>query len=394
MKKMCALVLAIGMVMGCLSILSGCGSSEWTKDDNGLYELIIGGIGPISGDYANYGTSVRDGATLAVQELNEANPNGINGFKLVLKFEDSAGDSDQAKAAYGKLIDNGMKVSLGATLSGETAAVVAEAKSDGMLVLTPSGSAVSAISGSDQAFRVCFSDPYQGKLSADYIADNSLATKVAILWQSDLDYSDGLRKTFQDQCAVRNIQIVEDVAFTASTSTDFSAQISKIAASGAELIFLPIYAQEAAYFLTQAKGKLDSMKKFGCDGLDGLLNKDISKEDAAGVMMLTPFAADDERPLVKSFVTKYEEKYGKTPDQFAADAYDAVYTVVAALQKAGITGEDKDDFNSRLVAAMTQIEVDGVTGTMKWSADGEPTKKAIAMVYTKDGNAVKYDPEG
>lgn len=393
MKKMCALALAVVMVMGCLSILSGCTTSEWTKDkDSGLLELIIGGIGPISGDYANYGTSVRDGAQLAVDEINAANPNGINGFKLVLEFQDSTGDPDQAKTAYGKLIDSGMKVSLGATLSGETAAVVAEAKADGMLVLTPSGSAVSAISGSDNAFRVCFSDPYQGKLSAEYMIENKLATKVAILYASDNDYSVGLRDTFKEGCGDK-IEIVAEESFTDSTSTDFSAQIDKIAKSGAELVFLPIYAQEAAGFLTQAKGKLDSMKKFGCDGLDGLLNKDISQEDAEGVLMLTPFAADDERALVSDFVKNYKDKYGKTPDQFAADAYDAIYTIVAALKQADITDENKDDFNSRIVAAMTKITVEGVTGRMTWTADGEPTKTAIAMVY-KNGGTVKYNPEG
>lgn len=392
MKRMCSLVLVFVMVIGCLSILSGCGSAEWKVDENGLTELLIGGIGPTTGDYANYGLSVKNGAELAIKEINAANPDGINGFKLTFQFEDSQGDPDQAKTAYGKLVDSGMKVSLGGTLSGETAAIVAEAKTDGMLVLTPSGSAVQAISGSDKAFRVCFSDPYQGKLSAQYIADNKLATKVAIFYDSSTDYSTGLRETFMEGSKDK-IEIVADVSFTSSTNTDFSAQIDEIAASGAELVFLPIYAQEAAAFLTQAKGKLDSMKKFGCDGLDGLLNKGITKEDAEGVMMLTPFAADDERALTQNFVKNYTDKYGKTPDQFAADAYDAVYAIAAAIKKADITAENKDDFNSRIVAAMTQIKVEGVTGTMEWSADGEPNKTALAMVY-KNGEAVKYKPEG
>lgn len=392
MKRMCSLVLAFVMVIGCLSILSGCGSAEWKVDENGLTELLIGGIGPTTGDYANYGTSVKNGAELAVNEINAANPDGINGFKLVLKFEDSQGDPDQANSAYGKLVDSGMKVSLGATLSGETAAVVAAAKTDGMLVLTPSGSALSAISGSDKAFRVCFSDPYQGKASAEYIIGNKLATKVAIFYDSSTDYSTGLVETFEQGWG-NSETIVAKESFTSSTSTDFSAQIDKIAASGAELVFLPIYAQEAAAFLTQAKGKLDGMIMFGCDGLDGLLNKGISKEDAEGVMMLTPFAADDESALTQNFVKNYTDKYGKTPDQFAADAYDAIYTIVAAMKQAEITSENKDDFNSRIVAAMTQITVDGVTGKMTWTADGEPTKTALAMVY-KNGETVKYTPEG
>lgn len=153
MKKLCSLVLAFVMVMGCLSILSGCASSDdWKTDENGLVELVIGGIGPLTGDYANYGTSVRNGAQIAVDEINAANAKGVNGFKLVLKFEDSAGSADTATAAYGKLVDDGMKVSLGATLSGETKAVTAAAKADGVLVLTPSGSAVDAIANNNSAF--------------------------------------------------------------------------------------------------------------------------------------------------------------------------------------------------------------------------------------------------
>lgn len=391
MKRMCSLVLAFVMVIGCLSILSGCNSNEWKVDENGLTELLIGGIGPTTGEYANYGTSVKNGAELAVNEINAANPDGINGFKFVLEFEDSQGDSAQAQAAYGKLVDNGMKVSLGATLSGETSAVVAASQTDGMLVLTPSGSALSAISDGSNAFRVCFSDPYQGKASADYIINNNLATKVAILYDGSTDYSKGLVETFEQGCGDK-IEVVKKQSFTSSTSANFTAQIAAIAESDAELVFLPIYAQEAADFLNQAKGKLDGMIKFGCDGLDGLTNKGISAENAEGVVMLTPFAADDESELVQNFVKNYTDKYGKTPDQFAADAYDAIYTIVAALKQAEITSENKDDFNSRIVAAMTQITVDGVTGKMTWTADGEPTKTAIAMVY-QDGKTVKYNPK-
>ncbi len=157
-------------------------------------------------------------------------------------------------------------------------------------------------------------------------------------------------------------------------------------------MFLPIYASDAATFLTQAKGKLDGMKMFGCDGLDGLLTKISNAGDADGVLMLTPFAADNQDTAVQNFVKKYQEKYNATPDQFAADGYDAVYTVVAALKQANLTSEDKDNFNSRIVAAMTKIEVKGVTGTMTWTADGESSKAAIAMEY-RNGKAVLFTPD-
>lgn len=384
---------------GCMvfALMAGCGktASDPTSaptaapgGESAPVTLLLGGIGPLTGDYSNYGTSVRNGAQVAVDEINAAG--GVNGFNFSLDFQDSAANPDSAVAAYGKLMDSGMDVSLGATFSGETQSVVAAAREDGILVLTPSGSAKSAIEGNDCAFRVCFNDPQQGTASADYIADNSLAAKVAVFYQSDIDYSVGLYETFKTQCEARGIEIVEVQTFTLGSNTDFSTQIAAIRDSGAELVFMPIYAADASTFLTQASGKL-SVPYFGCDGLDGILTKVSDPALAEGVMMLTPFAADSTAENVQSFVAAYKAAYGAAPDQFAADGYDAVYAVKAALESAGVTSENKDDtFNAKMVAAMTAITVDGVTGTMTWTPDGETSKAAQAMVI-RDGVAVVYE---
>ena len=130
--------------------------------------------------------------------------------------------------------------------------------------------------------------------------------------------------------------------------------------SGVKVVFLPIYAEEASTFLTQAKGKFaEDVYFFGGDGLDGILGKvsqDVTIAD--NVLMMTPFAADSTDPRVQAFVKAYEEAYGATPDQFAADAYDAVYTVKAAVEAAGSTS------GAELAAAMTSLTVEGVTGAM------------------------------
>lgn len=377
--------LALAGVMTAFSFAS-CGGNK-TGDGN---NLLIGGIGPLTGDYANYGTSVQHGAEIAVAEINEAG--GVNGYTLSLSFQDSQGDPDSAVAAYGKLMDNGMKVSLGAVLSGETASVVAAAKDDGILVLTPSGSAKAAIEGSDTAFRVCFSDPSQGTASANYIADKKLADKVAVFYASDVDYSKGLYDTFKAQAAERGIEIVEVQTFTADSSTDFSTQIQAIKNSGVKLIFIPIYAAEAATFLTQAKSASafsEDTLFFGCDGLDGILQKIDDAKNAENVMMLTPFAADAEDAQTKAFVAKYNEQYNAIPDQFAADGYDAIYAIAEAIKHADLKPGAEEDFNKKIVSAMLEIEVDGVTGTMTWGADGETNKAALAMII-KDGAATLY----
>ena len=389
-KKIAALVLAASMTV--LSFAS-CGEAQNGDVQNNAKDtnFVIGGIGPITGDYANYGISVMNGAKLAVEEINAAG--GAQGFTFELKFEDSQGNPDSAIAAYGKLMDDGMKASLGAVLSGETTSVVAAAKDDGILVLTPSGSADSAIKGSNTSFRICFADSAQGYASANYIADNKLADKVAVFYASDVDYSKGLYDTFKAQAEVRGIEIVEVQTFDKSTSTDFSTQIQAIKNADVKLIFIPIYAAEAATFLTQAKTAgafSEDTIFFGCDGLDGILGKIDEAKNAENVMMLTPFAADSADEKTQKFVTAYKAAYGgETPDQFAADGYDAVFTIIEALKYAEITADAQADLNERLVAAMTQIEVEGVTGKMTWTADGETNKAALAMLI-KDGVAKAY----
>ena len=384
MKLLC-LILALAMMISCLS---ACGSkteepaaeepaAEEPAAEGG--ELMIGGVGPLTGDYAVYGCAVRDGAQIAVDEINAAG--GVNGMTLTLNFQDSQGDPESAVSAYGKLMDSGMKLSLGGVQSGETASIVAAAKEDGILILTPSASADNAIQGNDAAFRVCFQDSAQGTASADYIADNGLPTEVAVFYQSDIDYSVGLFDSFKAQAAERGITIKEVQTFTKDTKTDFTTQINAIKASGVELVFIPIYYAEAATFLTQASGKLDDGTIFfGCDGLDGILGEIANVEDAENVMLLTPFAADDPDEAVQSFVSAYNDKVGGTPNQFAADGYDAIYAFKAAIEKAGITSPEDSDLNEKMVAAMLEITVPGITGEMTWTADGEPQKPAKAMI--------------
>lgn len=393
LTKLLSLVLCLAMLFS----LAACASKDDTTTDtssdtsdtadttdttdttsDGEKTVRLGLIGPMTGDYANYGTSTRDGAQIAVDEINEAG--GVNGYTFVLDTQDSQGDPDSAVSAYGKLMDNGMDVSLGCVLSGEAQSVITAAVEDGILIVTPTSSAVACIEGNPNAFRVCFNDPAQGTASADYIADNNLGTKIAVFYQSDIDYSAGLYETFAAEAAVKGLEIVEEQTFTAGSNTDFSTQINAIRDSGCELVFLPIYAAEAATFLTQAAGKLDGVTYFGCDGLDGIQTKISDTSLIEGLMMLTPFAADAEDAATQSFVEKYVPVHGTEPDQFAADSYDAVYIVKAAMEQCGKTPADAD-FNEAMVAAMYEITVDGLTGTMTWDENNEPNKPAKAMVF-------------
>ncbi len=374
MKKLLSIALVLAMTLSAAAMAEGT--------------LVIGGTGPLTGDYATYGLSARNGAMIAMDEINAAG--GVNGISFDVKYEDDQASAELAVNGYSTLIDEGMQVSLGAVTSGACIALSEESQMDGILVLTPSASA-KEVTKYDNVFRVCFTDPDQGVYAADFIAQNAIAAKVAIIYDKSNDYSVGIHDNFVTEAAAQGLEVVTDQAFTDQSNTDFSVQIQAVADSGAELVFLPIYAQEAAYILTQSQSAGLDVTFFGCDGLDGVLTKIGAENESAceGVMLLTPFAADAQDEKTVAFVAKYEELYGTTPDQFAADGYDAVYAIKAALEQAGITELSDADFNAKMIAAMTEITVDGLTGTMTWSADGEPTKTATAVVI-RDGAYVAY----
>mgnify|MGYP001079577122 CR=1 FL=1 len=344
--------------------------------------LKIGGIGPTTGGAAVYGQAVMNAANLAVEEINAAG--GINGMQVAFQFEDDEHDAEKSVNAYNTLKDWGMQMLMGTVTSTPCTAVVAKTAEDNMFQLTPSGSAVESIA-QPNAFRICFSDPNQGAASAQYIGENKVATKVAVIYDSSDVYSTGIYEKFAAEAANQGIEIVAAEAFTADSKTDFSVQLQKANEAGAELVFLPIYYTEASIILTQASTMNFDPIFFGCDGLDGILAvENFDTALAEGVMLLTPFAADADDAATKSFVSTYQEKFGEIPNQFAADAYDAIYTIKAAAEKAGITADmSVSDMCEAMKTAMTEITIDGLTGAgITWSADGEPSKDPKAVVIT------------
>ena len=349
-----------------LATLAGCGADYSDK-------FVIGGIGPTTGTAASYGQSVRDGAQIAIDEINAAG--GVNGVELVLLFEDDEALGDKAKSAYETLMDNGMQVLIGAVTSDASIAINSLTAADGILQITPSASAIEA-AANPNTFRVCFTDPLQGVSMANYAYNTLGYRKAAVIHNYDDNYSTGMYEAFIEEFQRLGGTISEDVSF-AKDATDFNAQITKIAASDAEFLFMPIYAEKAAQIVITANEKGVDIPLLGGDGLDGILNY-LTGDNAKlveGLIFLTPFISTDTDPAIQSFTQKYTEKYGKAPDQFAADGYDAVYLVKLALEQAGITSPDAVD-NAALVAAMTQIELDGLTGHMTFDENGEPMKDA------------------
>lgn len=389
MKKIVSLALAAMLAVS----VAACGSSDKAAEGSVATEssaeaaFKIGGIGPITGGAAIYGQAVMNAAQMAVDEINAAG--GINGTPIEFRFEDDEHDAEKSVNAYNTLKDWGMQMLMGTVTSTPCTAVVAKTAEDNMFQLTPSGSAVESIA-QPNAFRVCFSDPNQGLASAQYIGENHLASKVAVIYNSSDVYSSGIYQKFSEEAPNQGIEVVSAEAFTEDSKTDFSVQLQKAKEAGAELVFLPIYYTEASIILTQADTMGFAPMFFSCDGMDGILG--VENFDTAlteDVMLLTPFVADAQDEKTQAFVTAYEEKFGDTPNQFAADTYDALYIIKAAAEKAGVTADmSASDICEAMKTAMTEITFDGLTGEgMTWDADGEPSKAPKAMkivngVYT------------
>ena len=388
MKKFLAIVMAALMM---LTVFAACGG----KSDDGnttkapsnsgnasAAAFKIGGIGPLTGPAATYGIAVKNGAQIAVDEIN-----ALGGTQLELKFEDDENDAEKSVNAYNSLKDWGMQVVLGSVTTQPCIAVSSESNSDRIFEITPSASSLDVVNGKDNVFQVCFTDPNQGTASAQYISEHSLATKIAVIYKNDDAYSTGIYNTFKAEAEKLGLSIVYTGTFTTATENDFSVQLGEAKSAGADLVFLPIYFTPAALILQQAKAISYEPKFFGVDGMDGILtldNFDLSL--AEGVMVLTPFSADAQDERTQNFVSEYVERYGETPNQFAADEYDVIYALKQALEESGCTPDmSAEEICDALVSAFSTMTFDGLTGIgMTWNAEGEVSKMPAAVVI-KDG---------
>ena len=394
-------VLSLSLALAMAASLTACGSSSSTTETTAAAAadattaaagasseassdkvFKIGGIGPVTGAAAVYGLAVKNGAQIAVDEINA--DGGINGYQIEFNFQDDEHDAEKSVNAYNTLKDWGMQVLMGTVTSAPCVAVADKTNADNMFQITPSGSSVECAQNPN-VFRVCFSDPDQGAASATYIAENKLADKIAVIYDSSDVYSSGIYERFASEAANHGLDIVAAEAFTADSNKDFSTQLQKAKDAGADLVFLPIYYTEASLILKQADTMGYAPKFFGCDGMDGILQvENFDTKLAEGLMLLTPFAADAQDELTQKFVTSYKENYGETPIQFAADAYDAIYAIKAAMEEADITPETSvSDTCDKMKEAMLKIKVNGLTGEdMTWTEDGEPHKapKAVKVV--------------
>ena len=389
-KKFMCMLMAAAMTLS----MAACGSkgNDANTDDNaggasdGVQTFTVGTSGPLTGDNAIYGVAVKQGVELAVNEINASDST----IKFEFLSQDDEADGEKAVNAYNNMMDNGMQVLVGPTTTGASIAVADACYTDRTFMLTPSASSTDVTAGKDNVFQVCFTDPNQGVGAADYMAENFADAKIAVIYRNDDAYSQGIRDAFVKEAADKGaFEVVYQGTFTNDTASDFSVQLAGAQNAGADLVFLPIYYQPASIIFSQAKAMGYAPTFFGVDGMDGILTMPgFDASLAEGLMLMTPFSATDEAN--QAFVDAYTAAYGTEPNQFAADAYDGVYIVKAALEAAGCTADmSNEEICDALVSAMTSLKFTGLTGTdMTWNAEGQVSKAPTAYVV-KDGQYVK-----
>ena len=393
MKKFLAMaltgVMCVGLLAGCsngssgtTSAPSGGSSASSTAGADGAIK--IGGIGPLTGSAATYGIATKQGAEIAVGEIN-----ALGGIQLSLEFQDDEGDAEKAINAYNALKGNGMQIVYGCTTTTPCVSVAAETFNERYFQLTPSASSTDVTAGKDNVFQMCFTDPDQGVTAADYVAENGLATKVAVIYNNGDAYSTGIAQGFISQAAEVGLEVVAEQTFPDDTNTDFTVQLNAAKDGGAELVFMPIYYTPASLILNQAKSMGYEPTFMGGDGMDGILAiEGFDTSLAEGLLLMTPFNASATDERTASFVSEYQTRCNEIPNQFAADGYDCIYAIYEACQKAGVTADmSHEDICAALISTFTSSDfsVDGLTGSgMTWAATGE-ISKAPLVFEVQDG---------
>ena len=393
MKKFLSLCMAAVMVFALVACggnttnnsTSGNSSNSGSTDDAGSTAATfkIGVIGPQTGDAAIYGTHVAWAAQIAVDEINALG--GDIQFELMV--EDDVNDAETSVNAYNALMDDGMQLLVGTVTTQPALSVVPLAYEDRVFTITPSASGddVISINDNDNVFQICFTDSNQGSRSAQYIDENFDNPKIAIIYKNDDQYSIGIRDNFKAEADSRGMDIVYEGTFTEASQTDFNVQLAAAQSAGADLLFLPIYYTPASVILTQANAMGYAPTFFGVDGMDGILTaENFDASLAEGVYLLTPFSADAQDEMTQNFVAEYQDRYGEIPNQFGADAYDAIYTLYQAIQAAGVTADmSNEEICDALIEVMPTLAVTGLTSAgseMTWDENGAVSKDPTAVI--------------
>lgn len=385
LKRLTALLLSVMLVLS----LAACGGGKDTKDDSADgdlsgKEIIIGNITPVTGAQAAYGLAITNSIQLAIDEINAAG--GILGRDRELSTKDDQGTPAEAVSGFNSLLSEGASAIIGATLSSCTSAITSLADDEGIVLVTPSSTADSITTKDDYVFRSCFKDSFQGEMVAAYAKDQGW-TKAAVLYATGDTYSSGLHDSFVKAAEKYGIELVCEQSSSDTGAVDFSSQLATIAASGADMLFAPYYYDAVGpKIIPQAREAGFKGAIMGCDGFDG--TQDYTTGDLSAyenVYFTNHYSPEDSSEIVQSYVKNYTEKYGsESMNALGALAYDAMYMVKQAIEKAGSIDHEA------IRDAMSGMHYVGVTGDMTLDETGTPEKSVAILTFTpSDGKLVQ-----
>lgn len=396
MKKLFSLLVVLLLVCSVV----GCKGNDDNKNDdnnndNQKTTIKLGSSGPLSGSVSIYGQAVKEGVTLAVEEINAAG--GVNVDGTMMKFElvdfvNDEADPQKAGAALTTLMSKDVDVIVGAVTSGATEGLITASLEYGVPVITPTGTADKLTVGDNgderdiraNVFRACFYDSYQGKFMAEYAAEKGVK-KAYVLYNNDEDYSKGLKDAFVTTATAKNVSVTS--AAYSKNDKDFNAFWVPIIEGGYDCVYVPDYYENVYNILKTGYAKGYNGVCYGGDGWDGVIKQVKEGDDTSFLekcFYTNHYFGESENPAVKTFVEKYKAKYGTTPVSFAALGYDAVYIAKQAIEAAGSV-----DFDA-VVEALTTCTFDNlVTSSTSFKFNNGNPEKAATVITFKDGKEVE-----
>ncbi len=368
--KKALVVLFVVMIAGMM--FTGC--SKKTSDT-----IKIGGIFPLSGSVAVYGTECRNGVELAINEINAAG--GINGKMLELVAEDDEGSPEKSVNAYKKLVTKDKcSIIIGSLTSGCTAAISSLAQAQKVLLLAPAATQTDITDAGDYVFRACFIDPFQGTVGGKFALEDLGAKNAAVLYDVQNDYSIGLYENFKVVFEQGGGKVVAEESYSTGDK-DFNAQLTKIKTTNPDVVYLPDYYGTVALIAKQLRAQGINAPIVGADGWDGII--DNAGDEVLNGFYSNHYAADSTDGKVVTFVNSYKAKYGSTPVSFAALGYDCVYLLKDAM------GAAKSADSTTLKDQLMKTNGAYVTGNLTFDAKRNPVKSAVMLEIVKqDGKLV------
>ncbi len=354
-----------------LTAFTGCGKS-------GGGGIVIGEFASLTGKEATFGISSHEGTLLAIETLNAAG--GGLGKNIELLTEDNQSKAGETSNVVNKLISkDGAVAMLGEVASSRSLEAAPICQESGIPMVSPASTNPKVTEVGDYIFRVCFIDPFQGTVMANFVTKTLKANKVAVFTDVKSDYSKGLAKFFKEGFVKNGGQIVAELDFNGGDK-DFKAQLTAIKGATPDAIFVPGYYTDVALIAIQAKQLGITVPLCGGDGWESQTLLDIGKDAVEGHYFSTHYASDAASPAVTAFVAAYKKRFnGKVPDAMAALGYDSAMFLVDAIKRAG--SKESKALRDALAASK---DYEAVTGKISINAQRDAVKSAV-ILQVKDG---------